>query len=236
MVHHGIDRAASCVVTTTNEAPLKRLCLCLLLPQTACLSIDLTNRPCPCIDGYVCVDDVCVQPAGGSELCPAEFNDDDACTAAPPAAATLVAVCAQGDTFEEELLDAAGQGFGVCFGPPEAAASLVSESLTGSFTFVDAVLSVSLSGSTTWDVDIAESCVAGFGCQPATEGSCTAVDDGCACRGMPVELDIDEDLEQLSTLWTSNESNWRGCADGDLFLLRREEGSARGLTFVFRAD
>lgn len=206
----------------------------LLLLHTACLSVDLTNRPCPCVDGYVCVDDVCVVPPDDGGLCPTSFNDDDACTAAPPASATLVAVCAQADAFEEELFDAAGAAFGTCLGAP-AVASLVRESLTGDLTFTDAVLHVTLSGSTTWDVAVPASCVAEFGCQPPTTGSCTAVDDGCACEGMTVDLAVDEQLEQAGTLWTGD-GVWRGCADGDLFLLRRQEASARGLTFVFRAD
>jgi hypothetical protein len=211
----------------------RRFALGLLLATPACLTVELDNRACPCIDGYVCVDDVCVSNNGLDDACPAAFNDADACAAVPPAAATLVAVCAQGDTFEEELVEASEGAFGTCFGPP-VSAQLVSESLTGNFTYDGDALHITVSGSTRWDVAVPDSCVIeAIGCDAT--GTCVAADNGCACNGLTANIAIDDVLEQSDVRWLGD-GTWRACGEGDVFTLRRQEGTARGLTLVFRAD
>jgi hypothetical protein len=107
-----------------------------------CLQVDLAGHACPCVDGFVCVDDTCVvsdvttPPCDQSNcsapkvcvdnqcvddddppppaLCPETFGDADTCATDPPTEATLLAVCDDGLSFPRALTETLGAALQFC--------------------------------------------------------------------------------------------------------------------------
>jgi hypothetical protein len=198
---------------------------------SACLAVDLTNRPCPCLDGFVCVNDVCVEEAT-LLACPATFSAADSCAATPPASARLAAVCEAG-AFDVGAQDEIGTALGTCFGPP-ASMTIASHDVTGSLAFSDGVVDLGVSGTITWDVAIPASCKPVSQCLPSEgSGSCTDAGDDCACTDVVVPQTTADRLDFEGGRLVGNDDNWLGCFRDGRYLLRRDDGTALGALFIF---
>jgi hypothetical protein len=203
----------------------------------ACVQADLEGHACPCIDGYVCQDDVCVKDTGGpppeDRVCPEQFAPSDACSTAPPARATLVAACDDGDSYPDAIREELGAGGGTCVNGPSV--SLTGDTLTGSFTYANDRITLTLSGHTTWQYDIPSNC-AQAGCL-ASEGSGTCVNAaGGGCRCTDVELVARSDnLDAFNGNYVGTDAYF-GCYVGDRFALRETGGLGLGAILVFEAD
>ncbi len=86
-----------------------------------CVAVDLLGRPCPCIGGYVCADDVCVPDPdladggartdgadAGFSVEPVDCQEDDACDVSQRCdeAGTCVEIeCPEDPSFDPDLCD-----------------------------------------------------------------------------------------------------------------------------------
>lgn len=225
-----------------------------------CLTVDLDGHACPCVDGFACVDDVCVAddtlPSCATEACPDGLQCiDDSCSAEPatcpasftatsgcgvvPASATLVGVCDDGQTLPRALADEVGFAvFGSCATGGGVTARVTAVDVAGDVSFDNdaEVLNFNVVGTVTFDIDVPDECVVA-GCA-ASDGSgvCgAAVGGGCHCSDVVLEF-APEPLDRINsgTGTYQGEDLWVGCDDGDQFVLRGNDTTSLGLTFLFQ--
>lgn len=206
---------------------------------SSCLAVDLTGRPCPCLDGFACVDDVCVASDAppGQVKCPSSFLAADACDGPPPAQASLQAVCDDGHSLPAALVEEVGAGLGTCTGAPVTAA-LTSSAVTGSLVYTEgaaATAQIQISGDVTFSLAIPESCkIDAVGCLPSDgSGTCATAADGCACTGVSIDAALDRTLS-FSGGRLNEGATVFGCARDGGYILRENSGGNLGPIFVFQ--
>ncbi len=229
----------------------------------ACLSVDLEGRPCPCLDGFVCVDDVCVRPgpdAGPADDGPADGGARDAgaaqdagngdpqdagvagcpdsfttsCSGDLPLHAALARVCDDGDTFPVDLVEELGAGGGTCVGPPDTA-TIASSTLAGTLDSAGGGASLSLTGEVTYDVTVPDQCVPGGIClDSGGSGTCGSEGDACVCTGVVVDGATNDTLNAIGGGELAGAHRYIGCRRSDgSYLLRESEVGRLGPILVF---
>ena len=234
-----------------------------LVTNASCLNVDLAGRPCPCIDGFQCVDDVCIA-------------DDEATSEGEGEGDGGVEGEGEGEGGAEGEGEGEGEGIGEC------PAHFVEADACGGALPAHAVLQkvcddgntfpfdleselggameqcvgppvapsiasssmtgtldggeLALSGSVAFDVEVPASCVIdGAGCLQPSSGACSDDgNDGCACSGVTLDETTSDSLQPFGGQLVGNQSEYLGCATGGAFLLRATEAGRLGPIFLFR--